>query len=423
MTTPRPARLARFAWQEAICRRVPHGVIHWRYVMRHPPGPLARQRSIWLASLPDLPRPAWLALEASLWLRWQLWCGPRSVWRAVRRIGPSVRDEEDLGLARQAWRTWTLSAAYCVPAREAYRYRLYRSADRARAGDLVYDHTAAAFHASRNSGSAEAKASLQLLADKERQTAALAGLGVPMAPILAVVRRGTGEGLETYLPRDDECFCKPRHGSRGQGAFAARWENGSLVIETLDGLRLRAEEATAYWARLLHDDDMLVQPLLRTHPDLADQATDDDVVTLRYISERGLGLARDETDVGCYCASVELPAGRSGDARRLAYVILEVEPVSGVINAFPPSWLSGEAARRHQAVQARLGRRRVPGWDQVRHGSHVAHAQFTWIHAIAWDWALTPDGPLLLEGNAGWGVATPQMLKGGLLAAQAPRIP
>lgn len=420
MSAAGPARLARFLWQEAIRRPIPHGLVHWRYIQPHPPGPLSRQRSVWLASLPALPRPAWLALEVWLWLRWQLWSGPRSVWRAARRLGPRVREEEGLGLARQAWRTWTLSLAYCVPPSEVYQYRLYRRLSRLRAGELVYDHTCAAFHAARNSGPGGARASLRLLADKQRQTAELAALGVPMVPILAVVGRATGARLEAHVAPGEARFCKPRHGSRGKGAFGAHWEGGDLVVETLDGLRLRDSEAAAHWVRLLDDDDMLVQPRLSVHQDVADLATDDDIVTVRYISERGLGREGGETDVDCYCATIELAAGRLGEERRPAYVILEVNPLSGAIEGFPPERLSREAAGAYDRVRARLGQRRVPGWDELRRGSHIAHASFPGIHAIAWDWAITSSGPLLLEGNGGWGVATPQMLKGGLLALPAP---
>ncbi len=32
---------------------------------------------------------------------------------------------------------------------------------------------------------------------------------------------------------------------------------------------------------------------------------------------------------------------------------------------------------------------------------------------------ITPQGPRLLEGNSGWGTATPQMLIGGLLAQKS----
>jgi hypothetical protein len=38
------------------------------------------------------------------------------------------------------------------------------------------------------------------------------------------------------------------------------------------------------------------------------------------------------------------------------------------------------------------------------------------VWAIAWDWVITPSGPVLLEGNSGWGTATPQMIQGGFLA-------
>jgi hypothetical protein len=47
--------------------------------------------------------------------------------------------------------------------------------------------------------------------------------------------------------------------------------------------------------------------------------------------------------------------------------------------------------------------------------SERAHAVFPDVWAIAWDWVLTPEGPVLLEGNSGWGTTLPQRLEGGLL--------
>lgn len=415
MSVPAAVRAARFLWQESVVRRVPHGLMHWRYAQRHLAEPLASQRRIWLGSLPALPRPAWLAVEASLWLRWQLWSGPRSVLHSARVSGRAVRDEEGLGLARQAWRAWTLAVAYCLPPSETYRYRLYRPCNRPLVGEFVYDHTVAAFHQARNCGPG-ATSSLALLADKARQASELSALGVPVVPNLAVVGRGATARLDTLVPPGGACFCKPRHGARGQGAFAVYWEGGGLVVEPLHGGRLTGVAVDELWAQLLDKDDMLVQPRLSTGSELADLATDDDVVTVRYISERDPGGDGDGADHGCYSASIELPAGRSGEAHGIAYVILEVDAVSGVIKRFPPQWLSVDEATNYDRVYTHLDGRSVPGWDRIRHGSHVAHAHFPGVHAIAWDWAVTPGGPLLLEGNGGWGPALPQMLKGGLLA-------
>ncbi len=143
-------------------------------------------------------------------------------------------------------------------------------------------------------------------------------------------------------------------------------------------------------------------------------------MTVRYISQRGPD--RSDGDIDCYCATIELPASRVGEKRRLVYVMLEVDPLTGAIGGFPSDLVPNESAANYARVQARLGERRVPDWDQLRRASHLAHACFPGIYAIAWDWALTPTGLLMLEGNGGWGVSTPQMLKGGLLAASAPRL-
>lgn len=355
-----------------------------------------------------------MILEAWLWLRWQLWSGPLALWRSLRRAGPRIRAEEGISLVRQAWRVGTLSLGYCIPPFEIVRYRLYRNAPGVT--EYVYDHTLTAFHAQRNAASDAAAASVLLLADKERQTAELAELGVAMVPILAVARRGSHELLASHLSKDDTLFFKPRHGSRSQGAFAAQLDRGVVVVDPVAGTQLRGKDAARYWSRLLDADDMIVQPRLGVDPEVADLASPDDIVTVRYISQRQPAAERPESEVSCYCATLELPAGRSGEGPRPVYVVLPVDPLTGRIARFPPRLPSGEAGN-YDRVYARLGDRVVPGWTAICRGSHVAHGHFPGLHAIAWDWAVTPAGPRLLEGNSGWGVAMPQLLYGGLLVA------
>jgi hypothetical protein len=282
----------------------------------------------------------------------------------------------------------------------------------------VYDHTLTAFHSQRNSASDGAASSL-LLTDKQRQTADLTELGVAMVPILAVARRGSYELLDAHLSGDEPSFFKPRHGSRSQGAFAAHVDRaGGLVVEPVVGRRLEGKDAATYWARLLSADDMIVQPRLGVDPGIADLASGDDIVTVRYISQWRPAAEGLESHVTCYCATIELPAGRRGEGGRPLYVVLPVDPLTGVIGRLPPSLLSAEQAGLYQSVYGRLGDRVVPGWMAICRQSHVAHGQFPALRAVAWDWAVTPAGPLLLEGNCNWDVATPQCLHGGLLAAQ-----
>lgn len=51
----------------------------------------------------------------------------------------------------------------------------------------------------------------------------------------------------------------------------------------------------------------------------------------------------------------------------------------------------------------------IPDWNQPLESGLKAHDQYTSIYAITWDFAITERGPVLLEGNAGWGVEIPQM--------------
>src|SRR6202035_2485975 len=204
---PLAARLRRWVSREVLHRRLPHGLVHWRYLTVSPPAPLARQREMWWRSLPRLPRSLWIAIEGSLWLRWQLWSGPLGVVRAVRRAGPRVREEEGIGLLVQARLVARIALGYCVPAFEVYRHRLYRRENRAHVGELIFDHTAEALRCLLDAPGWATRDSQLLLMDKERQSAELAATGVPVAPISAVVGRGAGPDLKPYLSGGQPGFC------------------------------------------------------------------------------------------------------------------------------------------------------------------------------------------------------------------------
>ena len=58
----------------------------------------------------------------------------------------------------------------------------------------------------------------------------------------------------------------------------------------------------------------------------------------------------------------------------------------------------------------------IPYWQDLINYTHLAHQQFPDLATLAWDWVITPTGPVLLESNTGWGTTTPQLLMGGFLA-------
>ena len=60
----------------------------------------------------------------------------------------------------------------------------------------------------------------------------------------------------------------------------------------------------------------------------------------------------------------------------------------------------------------------IPYWPQVKALVVKAQKAFHYLKSIAWDIAISPDGPILVEGNIEWGTAGIQAANGGLLTTK-----
>lgn len=44
----------------------------------------------------------------------------------------------------------------------------------------------------------------------------------------------------------------------------------------------------------------------------------------------------------------------------------------------------------------------IPQWEQCCELARAAHREFPFLHSCGWDVAITPEGPIIIEGNAWW---------------------
>lgn len=58
----------------------------------------------------------------------------------------------------------------------------------------------------------------------------------------------------------------------------------------------------------------------------------------------------------------------------------------------------------------------LPFWEETKKLVTKAHEQLKDIKSIGWDIAITPSGPVLLEGNDNWEICGSQNMEGGLKA-------
>ena len=269
------------------------------------------------------------------------------------------------------------------------------------------------------------------LSDKHETAQRLIAVGIPTVETMVLAAGGPHNtaGLirraTQRWPNSSGYFVKPRSGSRGIDCYI-------LTRADADGVppAIRSELATvraggsAWMATTYHPEtnspaspdeldaclsaqDYLVQPLLRSPQQWRGVAADTDVVTVRIVT-RDVGSA---PAVFSRVAEFPLPPRATGQF----YLLVGLD-AEGVVRTL--------AAPEHS--RAGLDPASLELWQQVT-GRHVcdgaaidelairAHRQFPGMFAVAWDVALTDDGPVFLEGNAGFGTTPPQLVAGGLL--------
>jgi hypothetical protein len=240
-------------------------------------------------------------------------------------------------------------------------------------------------------------AASQLLADKLATADLLeaAGLGTP--PLLAVIRRGGAADLDAspwLAPA--AVFVKPRHGAARRGALAIdvlgmgryRIDGGEPIDRSplLERLRIGA----------VHDD-LLVQTRLTPASELVDLMSGDDAPVLRVTTARE---PDGEPFVHSALLEVHVPGERPRSfIRGHLHVPIELragELRSGVWFARPD-----ERYSRLPWNAALLDGRPLEGLRPALAAAVRAMQLLPGVPLVNWDIVLTPQGPIILEGNTG----------------------
>ncbi|MFM2484970.1 sugar-transfer associated ATP-grasp domain-containing protein [Celerinatantimonas yamalensis] len=387
-----------------VRRSLPHGLMSWRYLFTTNDRRLKLHRDFWWHNRGAWPRPLWCLLQMWLWLRWLCWGSWRASYRSLKRHGASVKQCTGLSLWEQYWRVQHLALCWCVPPNTVYCFGLHLHPQQLL--DYVFDHELPSYHNRQSMPLGLRPASLVQLQDKQALADMLSAQGFHVVATQALLPRYSQQSLAALLCQTTPCFIKSRSGNQGRGAFAVFPQADQLTGKTFTGKVLTTTaEVELAWQQLLQNDDVLIQPLLQNHPSLAHLCRAQEVITLRYISQWRDGA------VHCLSASLEVPF--QGD-NLIEYALLGISP-SGVLFPFPNEYLYSRRERADKLWQQAAKNPQLPFWSLLVSQSHLAHQQFSDIKAIAWDWVLTPTGPIMLEGNSGWGTLTPQMINGPLL--------
>jgi hypothetical protein len=233
---------------------------------------------------------------------------------------------------------------------------------------------------------------LSELNDKYEFARHCAAYGLATVPILALVTDGQSRELASLKA---DLFVKPLCGRGGKGA--ERWDYAKGFYRNPAGEELDREGLFSRLEARSQMTPLIVQSRLRNHAGLKPLNNDalSTVRILTCLNEFGepeiVGAAMrmaigsnhvvDNLHAGGIAAAVDLEKGILGRASNLG-------------SSSAMGWMD-----RHPDSGAQITGTRLPMWQAVRDFAIAAHRAFDDRVLVGWDIAITPGGPMLVEGN------------------------
>ena len=235
--------------------------------------------------------------------------------------------------------------------------------------------------------------------------------GIPV-PELYGICSGEPEGIDVQgLPGImdkeglDRVILKPLRGVQGRGIYFAFRNGTGIEVEPAQ------PEDTSGDAQGLEKGDFIVQEVVDQHPRLA-QINPHCLNTVRIIT-----LLTRDNEVEILAAMLRMSSGMARiDNFSLGGIVIGLDIETGRLKG-PGLLKSGYEQRltAHPLTGAVFEDLQVPYWKEVKETAVKAQKAFSELKAIGWDLAVTPAGPVVIEGNIEWGTTGIQATNGGLL--------
>ncbi len=195
-----------------------------------------------------------------------------------------------------------------------------------------------------------------------------------------------------------DAFCKKLDGIQGEGAFPLRIDNGRVSIKdrAVEVDELRAQVSGRY----------LLQQRVEQHPAMR-ALHPSSLNTVRLITFCRNGRA------SLFSAAVRIGArGKSVDNWAAGGLIVGVDPERGVLRGegfFKPGY--GGRALLHPDTGVQFDGYPIPFFREAVQLVTRMHEYLRDVHSIGWDVGISPDGPVLIEGNDDWEGGIPMVLE------------
>lgn len=227
--------------------------------------------------------------------------------------------------------------------------------------------------------------------------------GLESIPTVAVVRGGDIQWEEGNdgLPKAD-LFAKPTDGMQGVGVVQWQYQDGSYL--RTDGQRCSAEDVIRDLMNRSKERVFVLQPRIINHPKLHELAGEAlccaRIVTIRP-SDSPARIA-----ISIFSSAINKAHVSNWSSGGMSMAV-----VNGILGrGYRKEELFSVPADRHSDSRVKIAGLALPHWSEAEELTRHAHETLPGIPMIGWDVAITPEGPILVEGNIGFGVEAIQVV-------------
>lgn len=209
--------------------------------------------------------------------------------------------------------------------------------------------------------------------------------------------------LDEFLKKDMRVFCKILGGECGEDIFVFEKKDNNYYLNnklsTLSEVKTRIGKSK-----------FIFQNVIQQHEAL-NKLNDSTVNSIRVITVRGVSGKIDVLTSYLRLGAVKDSVVDNNGAGGLGVSVDD----NGILGKYGFYILSfGTKVEKHPISNEVFEGYQLPYWNEVKDLVEKAHKQFYHMQSIGWDVAITPDGPILIEGNDKWETTMPQGVGGGL---------
>lgn len=385
-------------------RRLPFGLFSWRFLLPKQTPSIKFHRQLMMKQLPHLPRSIFLPIALFNGLKWILIYSPYYSLRTVKYRYKNIQDKTGLSFWRQYRRVLMISMGHGLSPKSWYQYQMYLPENKEKLWANIYDQEAGAFHQHRNQNRKNYKKHAALLGDKWLFEQTLLKHSITSAATLALIPKGISDfssQLQALIAEHGRIFCKRRTGNRGQGAFSVFVKDSRLQIQPKDEKPLSEVDGVNFLQKNIQKYDYLIQPDYKHHQRfaIARSGLDRPATTVRIISRI--------EDKAIYLEHAVLYWQLIEEETVRFHYPIAINTDSGTLDNHLEPWprnnFKDEQLEELKHFIAMLSDKPLPFWSQALKLIRSTHPLLAGIDQIAWDFILSEERAVLLEGNSGWG--------------------